>query len=187
MSPFTGPSRSVRPGCWLMPPSGVLRAHACACALHRASASLPSEPSLTLSWQHVEPFSPVRFGPVWLLPPCGVLSALACACALRLALGLLFLPCFGLLSCVVHTFTLCPDRFSCVLFSCVRPSLSFLPSAIASPCLACHLPLRVHILALLSPDLGREQERDSNALPVYNFTAQARRPDRGPSRSSMFD
>ena len=102
----------------------------------------------------VEPFSPVRFGPVWLLPPCGVLSALACACALRLALGLLFLPCFGLLSCVVHTFTLCPDRFSCVPFSCVRPSLFFLPSAIASPCLACHLPLRVHILALLSPNLG---------------------------------
>ena len=105
----------------------------------------------------VEPFSPVRFGPVWLLPPCGVLSALACACALRLALGLLFLPCFGLLSCVV--LTLCPDRFSCVPFSCVRPSLSFLPSAIASPCLACHLPLHVRTLALLSPNLGtREQE-----------------------------
>ena len=102
----------------------------------------------------VEPFSPVRFGPVWLLPPCGVLSALACACALRLALGLLFLPCFGLLSCVVHTFTLCPDRFSCVLFSCVRLSLSFLSSAIASPCLACHLLLHAHIPALFSPTLG---------------------------------
>ena len=86
----------------------------------------------------VEPFSllPVRLGPAWLMPPSGVLRAHAGACGrVHFALALLAfgLPLsLGLLSCVGHIFTLCPDRY--LLCPCSPVSFLSLLASFSCPC-----------------------------------------------------